>query len=58
VGKKVEKSYKLFGKTKQDFHDWVACGMERRVIHSWPGKNLEVIRKQFPFVAAEAITKT
>jgi sentrin-specific protease 1 len=56
VGKKLKKSYKLFGKKKEDFHDWVACGMERRVIYSWPGKNLEVIRKQFPFVAAEAIT--
>src|SRR5207237_1267658 len=44
-------------KKKEKLHmDFVPLNKESRVIHSWPGKKLEVVRIQFALVPAEAIT--
>src|SRR5689334_10568357 len=53
VGEKLRHRCKL--KRLQN-KSWVPIGQEKRSIHSWPGRHLEVIRTQFPFIPAEAIT--
>lgn len=54
VGTKL-KARTIFRSTAEP-NTWVPICQEKRLIHSWPGRNLEVVRSQFPFVPAEAIT--
>ncbi|XP_021964938.1 uncharacterized protein LOC110860191 [Folsomia candida] len=53
IGNKLKKVQK---KKSQVSSDWVPVGKESRMIHRWPGRNLEVVRTQFAFVPAEAIS--
>jgi len=53
---KKDVGHKAREKSQKKLHHYVPITRESRTIHSWPGRDLEVVRSQFPFTCAMAIT--